>query len=300
MKNDIVNLEIAMHKRSPILGLQPLVIEKGRNLVKVRQLSHGFFALHVDGLGLHLANGHPRLQLSRVEARVLAKLFQPDLANVHLVEAREHLNRRLPQRRALLGAHTGHGKVLKDAAVEKLHDVKWRADDAVVLAERVRLGDGNVGVAEGVDDAVLAVDTVRRLGEELPWWLLAHDKLVASGVGDLICRVGLAKTKLEVQRKNASRLATILNLAAWMDGRIMSNAHVPASAREVSEFRGHFRQRIWQMPFRQLAAESCQPWRRMVGLAGRDKRLPTCLRRIEVQLRRGSQSDVTSCVSVSG
>jgi hypothetical protein len=61
---------------------------------------------------------------------------------------------------ALLGRDVWNRRVLEDAAVEKLHDVEVGANDLFILAQTEGLGDGDVGVLEGVDDAVFAVDFV--------------------------------------------------------------------------------------------------------------------------------------------
>lgn len=104
-----------------------------------------------------------------------------------------------------LGVHARDAKVLKDSAVEELHDVKGRTDHGVVLAEAVGLGNGHagargagrVGLANGAHDAVLALDLVRGLGQELAGGLLAEHIAVAGGRGELVGGVGLTKAELQ-------------------------------------------------------------------------------------------------------
>jgi hypothetical protein len=61
---------------------------------------------------------------------------------------------------ALLRRDVWNRRVLEDAAVKELHDVKVCTNDFFILAETKGFGDGDVGVLEGVDNAVLAVDFV--------------------------------------------------------------------------------------------------------------------------------------------
>lgn len=65
----------------------------------------------------------------------------------------------------LFGPDLRHGRVGEDAPVQKLHDVKRRADHAAVLAQTVRLGHRHIRLLQRVDDLVLALDLVRRLGQ---------------------------------------------------------------------------------------------------------------------------------------
>ena len=196
MKHKVVNLVVSVHQRRTISGLRLFVLEEPHSLLKVRQLTHGLLGLDVDRLGLARADGGPRLDLAVVEPVRLAKRLQADLLVVDGVQPRQGMHGLSPQERPLLGAHPGHGKVLKDAPVEELHDVEGRADDALVLAEAVRLGHGDAGALQRMQHPELALDLVRRLGDELARGLLAHDEALAIGGDDLVGRVRLAKTKL--------------------------------------------------------------------------------------------------------
>ena len=53
-----------------------------------------------------------------------------------------------------------------------------------------------------MDDAVLALDLVGRLGDELAWRLLAEDIAAPVGRCELVGRVGLAEAKLEGRAKS--------------------------------------------------------------------------------------------------
>jgi hypothetical protein len=58
---------------------------------------------------------------------------------------------------ALFGRDVWNRRVLEDTTVEELHDVKVGADDLFILAETESFWYRDVGVLEGVDNAVLAV-----------------------------------------------------------------------------------------------------------------------------------------------
>ena len=69
--------------------------------------------------------------------------------------------------RPLLRRHPRDRRVLKYTSIEKLHDVEVAAHHALILAECVGFGHGDIGLLEGVDDAVFAVDLVRGLGSSV-------------------------------------------------------------------------------------------------------------------------------------
>jgi small ligand-binding sensory domain FIST len=102
----------------------------------------------------------------------------------------------VPHLSSLCSAHVRKSGVFEDAAVEERHDVEGGADDRVVFAEAESLRDGHVGVLESVQDAVLAVDLVGCLGEELSWGLLAHDILLAICGSQQVCWIALAIAEL--------------------------------------------------------------------------------------------------------
>lgn len=85
---------------------------------------------------------------------------------------------------------------MDDAAVDEGHDVEGGAEDGGVLAEGVRAGDGDGGVLEGGDDAVLAFDFVRGLREEFAGGFFAQDVAGFVGGGELVGWVGLAEAEL--------------------------------------------------------------------------------------------------------
>jgi len=98
---------------------------------------------------------------------------------------------------SLFWRHAGDGGVLEDPAVEVLHDVKGRADYAVVLAEDVCFGRRDISLLEGVEDAVFSVDSVCSSGQKLPGRFLAHDIAMTVLVCEEIGRIGLAVAELE-------------------------------------------------------------------------------------------------------
>jgi hypothetical protein len=85
----------------------------------------------------------------------------------------------VPHLSPVLRAHVWDGRVLEDATVEERHDVESCAYDGVVFAKTKGLGHWHVGVLESMEDAILSVDLMGCLGEQLSWWLLAHDILLS-------------------------------------------------------------------------------------------------------------------------
>ena len=63
----------------------------------------------------------------------------------------------------LVGRDLRQGRVPENAAFEVFHDVEHGADNAVVVAQGVGLGDRHIGIGQSADDAKFAVDRVRGL-----------------------------------------------------------------------------------------------------------------------------------------
>lgn len=97
---------------------------------------------------------------------------------------------------------TRHGRILEDAPLQELHDVERSPDHGGILTETVRLGHGDIGRAEGLDDAVLTLDLVGRLREQLSWRLFPEDVALARRLGgEQVGWVGLAVAELlDVER----------------------------------------------------------------------------------------------------
>ena len=146
---------------------------------------------------VRIASAHLLCLPSLLVVLLLFRIFSKIRAKQE--EGGEHIHRR-PR----LGIHARYTKILKDPPVQKLHHVKRRADNGVVLAQAIRLRHGNphargppgVGLADGAHDAVLALDLVRRLGEELARGLLAEDIADAGGGGELVGGIGLTEAEL--------------------------------------------------------------------------------------------------------
>jgi len=81
------------------------------------------------------------------------------------------------------------------------------ADDGVVHAERVHARDRDVGRRERVDDAILAIDLVRR-GEQLAGRFLPHDIALVTG-GEQEGRVRLPTRELS-HRERAAKTCDVL------------------------------------------------------------------------------------------
>lgn len=197
VKDQVVDLEIAVDEGAAIGGLLALVGEEGHQIGKVRQLADGLVGVDVADGGLGVAHGAPGGDLAGVEARGLAEPFEADGPRVDAVQLGEGAHGVGPDGAAVVGQHVGDDGVLEDAAVEELHDVEGRAEHGRVLAQAVGLGHGHVGRGKRVDDAVLALDLVGRLGHQPSWWLLAQHVALAVGGGQLVGWIGLAEAELQ-------------------------------------------------------------------------------------------------------
>jgi len=97
----------------------------------------------------------------------------------------------------VFGTHPRQAGVFNDPPVEKLHDVESGADDRVILTQTVGFGDGYVGVFQGVQDSILAVDLVRRLGQQLSRGFLPQDIFLVVTGSQHVGRIRLAIAELE-------------------------------------------------------------------------------------------------------
>lgn len=197
MVHQIVNLVVSVDQRPPVPGLRVRAAEVADRLLEVRQHADGLAGLDVLGARLRRADGLPGGELAVVEAAALAEAAQADRGRVDAVQLRQGADGIIPHLVARGRVHAGDGRVLDDAPVEELHDVEGRADDAVVLAQAVRFGHGHVRLLQRVDDAVLALDLVRRLGHQLAGGLLAHHEPLPRAVGELVGRIRLTKAELQ-------------------------------------------------------------------------------------------------------
>lgn len=112
------------------------------------------------------------------------------------MELRERAHGIVPHFRAFFGRHAGEVRVCHYAAVEELHDVKRTADNGVIFTEAVDAGHRDVGVLQGIEDAVFALDFVGCLADEFAGGFLAEDELRGFGVCKLVGGVALAETEL--------------------------------------------------------------------------------------------------------
>ena len=77
--------------------------------------------------------------------------------------------------RPLFRRHPRDRRVLENTSIEEFHNVEVAPHHAFVLAESVGLGNGYIGLLEGVDDAVFAVNLVRGLGSSV-YMPRCHDR----------------------------------------------------------------------------------------------------------------------------
>lgn len=105
------------------------------------------------------------------------------------MKLRQRLGRLAPNGRPLLCAYTRDASVVKDAAVEKFHNVERGANDRSILTHDVWLGDRDIGIFQSSEDLIFALYAVRVLRDLLSGRALAQDKSLAVRGGDLICWV---------------------------------------------------------------------------------------------------------------
>lgn len=97
---------------------------------------------------------------------------------------------------SILGGEIRKVRLSDKAAVQKFHDVESCSDDTVIFAQAVCFRYRYISFAQCIYNAKLAIDLVGSLGEELPGWLLPHNKALAGRISELVRRVGLAEAKL--------------------------------------------------------------------------------------------------------
>jgi len=179
VEDDIVDLVVSVYKRRAVLRLRLRIFEEPDHLVVVRDLADWLAGVLVFGLRLALGDGRKGLDLAIVEAALTAVVLETHALGFDAVELSQSGDGTVPHLSSLLGAHVWDGRVLEDTTVEERHDVESCAYDGVVFAKTEGLGDWHVGVFESMEDAILSVDLMGCFGEQLSWWLLAHDILVA-------------------------------------------------------------------------------------------------------------------------
>lgn len=96
VENDIVDLVVSVHERTSVLGLSIWVAKVRDHLVKMRDLAHRHTGLLVLGRHLCSLDVAKCLQLSVVEAAILAKVLEPNVFRVHSVELSQRSNCVMP------------------------------------------------------------------------------------------------------------------------------------------------------------------------------------------------------------
>lgn len=234
VEDDVVDLVVAVHEGAAVARLRASVREEGHHVVVVRNLADRLVAVDVARLGLRFRDRGEGRELPVEEAGRLAKVGHVDVARFDAMEFGQRADGVVPPGGALaclynyvhcilsehvaqvpvvldrpahslyvhlrpvLDAHVGQARILKDAPIQELHDVERGADDGVIFAQAVRLRYRHVRFGERGNDAVLAVDLVRRLREQLARGLLAQHKLGAGGRGcQEVGWIGLTIAKLD-------------------------------------------------------------------------------------------------------
>ena len=187
VEDHVVDFVVAVDEGRAIGGLGGRVREERDHFVLVRDFAHGDVGFDVLCGGLGQRDGVEGGDLAVVEAGGFAVGAEidggggdavefceggyggvpPGIILVSIgscrLEGERGVGRGNVHLRSLLGRHPRDRWVLEYTSIEELHDVEVAAHHALILAECVGFGHGDIGLLEGVNDAVLAVDLVRSL-----------------------------------------------------------------------------------------------------------------------------------------
>jgi hypothetical protein len=135
-------------------------------------------ALHrVDAFGFRRpVLRRPPMHLTRDVIARFSVVREAGRTPIDLVKAREHFDHRPKDRAALLSRMVRQRCVDDRMAVDVLHDEERRADDAEVLAEQMRFGNGNTAFLQRRHDLILALDRVRRRKQVAGWFSAKHQR----------------------------------------------------------------------------------------------------------------------------
>ena len=86
-----------------------------------------------------------------------AEVGQPRRLDIDIVECRQRVDHRFISKTAFGRVRTGHCAVPDCPALDHVHDVEPAADDAIVGAQAVRLGDRKAGRVEARNNLIFAV-----------------------------------------------------------------------------------------------------------------------------------------------
>ena len=103
----------------------------------------------------------PALDLTPDIILAPAEIRQTERRRIQSMEPRERGIHRVIDRRALARLGIGYVRLPDHATVDMAHHIKRRADDAGLIAEEHRRGDGKALGMERADDPELAVDRMR-------------------------------------------------------------------------------------------------------------------------------------------
>ena len=206
MHDDIAQAEIAVDDRGLIVGGNVLGQPD-------EQMFHGLDALGLRGAILL----GPAVDLSREVAPRPAEVRQAQSLPVLAMQPREHVVHGIVDGRALGRRAAGQKRIDHDAAAHPVHHVEDRPNDLGILAEHPRLRHGHVGLAEGGEDAILAIHRVRG-GQEFARRLAPQHVLVSRG-GQAIGRVGLATLEL-AHRDGPAEAVDVLGQIALERGHV--------------------------------------------------------------------------------
>ena len=147
------------------------------------------------GLGGAVLLG-PAVDLARDVIAGPAEIAETERCVIDAMQARDDVVERVVDARARSARREpGKRRLPEHAALDVIHDVEGGADDALVEAQRVRARHRHIGLGERGDDAVLAIDRVRRR-QQLARRLAAQHEAPSVRRRQQEGRVGLAALEL--------------------------------------------------------------------------------------------------------
>ena len=121
----------------------------------------------------------PATNLTCVVVTRLAIITEPDGIHVDRMQCCQHAIHLVVNGRAFGVVHFWHCRVPEDSALKMLHHVEHRANDLVVIAERNRLWNRDVGIPERIQNPVFTINRMRGSQQFTRWFSPQYVVLVA-------------------------------------------------------------------------------------------------------------------------
>lgn len=175
MENYVVDLVISMDEGSFVFRLGGRVTKESDHVVLMGNFADRLASLFVLGRCLCFRDGVEGCDLPVVEACGFAVRREVDSGRRDAVEFCKSCYRGVPPRAvsmeewsdtrkrmdvhlcSLFGCYTRNRRILKDSAVEKLHDVEVTAYNTLILTKSVGFRDWDISLLKGMDNSIFSV-----------------------------------------------------------------------------------------------------------------------------------------------